>query len=148
MMQALDSLLDETTSSEEVQVMRTAPSQFCCRYQHKHYKSSNKRYNSQSGRYCPLCKQTSWSDFQHYLSNCPHLPEPDRRLMTKARQAIATDDKPGPETCENVYYLNKQTFDESAMVSSDTATMSKIVQSTPSPYVNVFLQTTPCSRHP
>ena len=38
-LQALDSLLDKATKSEEARVMRAAPLQFSGSYQQKHYKT-------------------------------------------------------------------------------------------------------------
>ena len=41
---------------------------------------------STSTKACPLCKQAGRSNVQHFLSECPYLPEQDRRYMAKIRQ--------------------------------------------------------------
>ena len=43
---------------------------------------------STSNRVCPFCKHAGRSNFHHFLSECTHLPEEDRRYMAKVRQVI------------------------------------------------------------
>ena len=97
--QALDSLLDEIRSSDDARVMRTAPTrQFS---QHRPPRDTRKRpsYQMPSNttrlqrptKICPLCKQTNRTDQHHFLSECPHLPDSDRKFMTRARQVAAVD---------------------------------------------------------
>ena len=48
---------------------------------------------------CPICKQVGRSDSSHFLSECPLLPEQDRRFILKARQiANIFDNNPDEES--------------------------------------------------
>ena len=104
--QALDSLLDEIHSSNEAKVLRTA-----------FRRSSQQRYNriepSQptntkrgATKCCPICKQAKRSQFQHYLSQCPFLPDEDRQYLARTRQVTGeahdlsdrSDSEPEPDT--------------------------------------------------
>ena len=40
-----------------------------------------KQQRRPSNKNSPMCKQASRKDIHHFLSECPHLPESDRRLM-------------------------------------------------------------------
>ena len=74
--QALDSLLDEITSAEDARVMRAAAG---ARSQNRSWPQKQQR--RPSNRNCPLCKQAGRKDIHHFLSECTHLPESDRRFM-------------------------------------------------------------------
>ena len=74
--QALDSLLDEITSAEDAKVMRAAAG---VRSQNRFWPQKQQR--RPSNRNCPLCKQAGRKDIHHFLSECTHLPESDRRFM-------------------------------------------------------------------
>ena len=74
--QALDSLLDEITSAEDAKVMRAAAG---ARSQNRFWPQKQQR--RPSNRNCPLCKQAGRKDIHHFLSECTHLPESDRRFM-------------------------------------------------------------------
>ena len=91
--QALDSLLDEITSADDAKIMRTATAH----YQQNTFgqrQSFSRRQpspcsaprRSTSTKACPLCKQAGRSNVQHFLSECPYLPEQDRRYMAKIRE--------------------------------------------------------------
>ena len=82
--QALDSLLDEITSADDAKIMRTATAH----YQQNKFgqrQSFSRRQpspfsaprRSTSTKACPLCKQAGRSNVQHFLSECPYLPEQD-----------------------------------------------------------------------
>ena len=51
----------------------------------------NKRERQPTQKLCPLCKAAG-RDASHFLSMCQHLPEADKRFMTRARQVIVDDD--------------------------------------------------------
>ena len=74
--QALDSLLDEITSAEDAEVMRAAAG---ARSQNRFWPQKQQR--RPSNRNCPLCKQAGRKNIHNFLSECPHLPESDRRFM-------------------------------------------------------------------
>ena len=91
--QALDSLLDELHSSESGSVNREAGSSF----QRSNYRghSNNGRQQPNSGRpkpSCPICKQVGRNRSDHLLSNCPFLPESDKRFITRARIVQTVED--------------------------------------------------------
>ena len=83
--ESLSSLLMEVTG-EEAAISRS--SRF--RYQKKNFKSSSAR---NSNKTCPICS-ASKRPSDHYLSECPFLPESDRRFMKSRSRAIeASDDE-------------------------------------------------------
>ena len=79
--QALDSLLDELHSNQEVCAMRAAAAQG--RSNFRPQKAPSQRNMNKS---CPICKQAGRADFRHYLSTCKFLPEGDRKFMARALQ--------------------------------------------------------------
>lgn len=92
--QALPSLLDEINSHEGSRVMRTALSTY--RPTSRPFQSPRTPLprNKQSTffhtprqvvKVCPLCKQAGRSKVDHFLSQCFHLPEHDRKFIAKAR---------------------------------------------------------------
>ena len=85
--QALDSLLDEITSAEDAKVMRAADG---ARSQNRFWPQKQQR--RPSNRNCPLCKQAGRKDIHHFLSECPHLPEPDRRFMQGVQPKVRGTD--------------------------------------------------------
>ena len=53
---------------------------------------------------CPLCKQAKRTQFQHYLSQCPYLPDEDRPYLSRTRQVTGeqttfarSDSEPEPD---------------------------------------------------
>ena len=131
--QAMDSLLDEVTSAENVRVMRTASGHLRTNYQHRSHKPTQQQ--KRVAKICPLCKQAGRAEFQHYLSTCRHLPETDRKFMTKARQTVALDEDQY-ELCTDSSYVNS----ESQPDEQENESTSRRVQVKQSPYFNVFYQ--------
>ena len=85
--QALDSLLEELHHSEEARVMRSAG-----RFQSQR-PSSQFTPRRSSKAICPICKQASRKSYNHFLSNCPFLPESDQRFLTRARLIAAIEEE-------------------------------------------------------
>ena len=69
--------------------MRTATNTFC--------KTSPPKRGIRSARQpksCLLCKQAGRPDSSHFLSECCHLPEDNRKFIAKARQIANIFDEP------------------------------------------------------
>ena len=108
--QALDSLTEELRASD-FNTMRAAasrPRQHAPTITpHSLQLRPNQRQQrpARSLKSCPICKQVGRSDSSHFLSECPHLPEQDRRFILKARQiANIFDNNPDEES--NVVYAD------------------------------------------
>ena len=130
--QALSSLLDEIRS-EDARVMRTATIRPQIRPSVPRYSPGPHAYpqGSTSNRVCPLCKQVGRSNFRHFLSECTHLPEEDRRYMAKARQVInLLDDEDEQHSAEPEVFNTEGVGSEHPMV--------KKIEVRLSPYLDVF----------
>ena len=51
-----------------------------------------KQQRQPSNRNCPLCKQAGRKDIHHFLSECTHLPQPDRRFMQGVQPKVRGTD--------------------------------------------------------
>ncbi|XP_067660624.1 uncharacterized protein [Haliotis asinina] len=125
--QALDSLLDEIRTSEDVKVMR---SQTSTRNQYTKHSSTTQRFKS-----CPLCTAAKRASVNHFLSECKFLPDRDRKYIMKARQiAHILDDVPSSDE-ENTCH------DTDAPIANDpssTTTSARRVHVEESPYMDTF----------
>jgi hypothetical protein len=100
---ALDSLLNELSTSDEAQVMRAGFNQ-----PRPNRSEFNRRDTARSHavtrtpqKGCALCLEAKRPS-QHYLSECKFLPESDRRYMTRNRNVHATHDYDSDEPpCES-----------------------------------------------
>ena len=140
--QALDSLLEELPHSEEARVMRSAG-----RFQSQR-PSSQFTPRRSSKAICPICKHAGCKSYNHFLSKCPFLPESDQRFLTRADLIAAIE--------EEDQFMSEQQVTDIAVVSTDSniptitrsievhnqleASVSRRVQITQSPYINVFYQ--------
>jgi hypothetical protein len=133
--QALDSLLDEISSSNDARVMRSASYR---PFEHrKNSFASAKRQGHQatvprsprSQKLCPLCKQAGRSDHHHFLSMCQHLPESDRKFMTKVRQVAAFDIDLAEDDC------NEDTDEPCEEAAGSSVRRVQVKQS---PFMNTF----------
>ena len=89
--QALDSLVEEVQTIQDAKVMRSSgfESKFTSRpSKAKH----NPRFTKTKSKSCPLCKEAG-RDPRHFLSECRHLPDSDKKYIAKARMihALATE---------------------------------------------------------
>ena len=85
--QPLDSLLDEITSPEDAKVMRAAAGS-----RSENRFRPQKQQRRPSHRNCPMCKQAGRKGIHHFLSECPHLPEPARRFMQGVQPKVRGTD--------------------------------------------------------
>ena len=86
--QALDSLLDELRSSQDVRCLR-APFQPSSNSQRK--PPSRPGSTKAMFKVCPLCK-TGGRNSNHFLSTCTFLPESDKKFLSRARHVIGIDE--------------------------------------------------------
>ena len=93
--QALDSLLEEVISTQDAKVYRSMSTD--CSNVSKRTKSRTSIKGSFSA-ICPICKQSGRSQFNHFLSKCPFLPERDRKFIAKARIISAVENELSSES--------------------------------------------------
>ena len=141
--QALTSLLEEVHATQEIKAMRTQASRTF------RPRTSNFTRSSQQRKICPLCKQAG-RPYQHYLSVCTHLPDSDRKYMTKARQIIGAYDDPvcDTETGNHADHISSEDQTTNfAHVSNDEHTVSDSstlrVAVRQSPYMDLFCEHLP-----
>ena len=129
--QALDSLLDEITSAEDVKVMHAAAGSS---FQSRCWPQKQQR--RPSNRNCPLCKQAGRKDIHHFPSECPHLPEPDRRFMQGVQPKIR-----GTDVCDfdDEYSDQQHAADEVEPIEQPQVQRIDMRQS---PYIDAF-----CGHH-
>ena len=132
--QAMESLLDEVHTSEEVKVLRSV-SKGAGSYSHFNSSATSRaRGPSQSRpvKSCPLCKQAGRPRYDHYLSTCSYLPECDKKYLSKARvisSSYTTDDVDEDDGDEH----------HDVIVTPDAGQAStRRVQVHKSPYFNAF----------
>ena len=122
--QALDSLLAELRSTEDVKVLRTAaesirssvyrdqnrgPARTTPCYQTTAKASPRpstgtpRQENRRGSRRCALCEAAGRSGSDtHFLSRCRFLPEADRRFMTGVRLIVGSIEDEGESDCDEV----------------------------------------------
>ena len=135
-------MLEELHHSEEAHVMRSAG-----RFQSQRPSSQFTLCRS-SKAICPICKQAGRKSYNHFLSKCLFLPESDQCFLTRAHLIAAIE--------EEDQFISEQQVTDAAVVSTDSnmptvthsievhnqleASVSRRVQITQSPYINVFYQ--------
>lgn len=93
---ALDSLLDELQTAQDVKIMRTAVN-----YRKSGYQKSSQRYQkSDYKKKCILCDQAGRPS-NHFLSVCKYLPESDRKFMTGRARQVDVDDESESESSDH-----------------------------------------------
>ena len=94
---------------------------------------SNLIRKSRFAKSCPLCKQVGRTDSNHYLSECKHLPEHDRKYIARARQVANIFDDDDEESSADL---------SCAFVEDDTEPPVSIpslrIQIRQSPYLDTF----------
>ena len=143
--QALDSLLDELHTSEDVKIMHSASFQRPSQQGRKSggfSQAVSRPRASRSSPSCPLCKQAGRDQFIHCLSSCPHLPESDHRFMSRARLIAALDEELSDlSISEDV--ITESEFSTSLTSPAEALPSSRRVQVKQSRFLNVFY-----SHHP
>ena len=122
--QALSSLLDEINATESAKIMRTAASHF-----QKPFSPRPLTTKQRQAKRCPLCTQVGRTKTDHFLSECEHLPERDRRFIAKARQIVGIIDDDLQTGCET-------RDDDDADGSEESSTLR--IQVRMSPYIDTF----------
>ena len=99
--QALTSLLEEIHTSDDARILRAVVADDFHR-PHPGGRSDSKFRTRQprQDKVCPLCKQASRSNTNHFLSQCTFLPDNDRRFMVKARQIVGILDNETDTDCD------------------------------------------------
>ena len=136
--QALNSLLDEIRASDDAKVMRTATGGFRRSTPIKSLPRKGARPPLQS-KSCPLCQQAGRPDPNHFLSECRHLPEEDRKYIAKARQIANIVDDHLEESDESAPFPSDCEFD-SKICSVECVPEPAVlrVQTRQSPYIDAF----------
>ncbi|KAI8494130.1 hypothetical protein Bbelb_284770 [Branchiostoma belcheri] len=87
---ALTTLLDELRNTEDIRTLRI-------RHDRQHpssYRPSNPQRSTSTSRNreCPLCTQSGRSVTDHFLSQCPFLPDNDKQFILRSRRIEITED--------------------------------------------------------
>jgi len=139
--QALNSLLDDIHIAGDARAMRSFAQSKSVVGPH-----SDRKYRSfhprKSFKCCPLCKQSGRSNFNHFLSECEHLPESDKRYMSKTRLIANILDS--DEGAQSDVFLDEG-LDEGVdyaqchhSQSAETSPVVRKVMVSQSPYLDVF----------
>ncbi|ESP04159.1 hypothetical protein LOTGIDRAFT_170991 [Lottia gigantea] len=127
--QALESLLLEIHTSEDVRTMRTSTgNQFL--FSRGNPKASNGRTTTKPNRatkVCPICQQAKRPYFNNFLSECRFLPDQDRKFLATARQITKVVD-----------YTSEFPQEENTGPSHSEPATTLRVQVRQSPYLNAF----------
>ena len=135
--QALNSLLDEIRASDDAKVMRTATVGFRRSTPIKSLPRKGPRPPRQS-KSCPLCQQAGRPDPNHFLSECRHLPEEDRKYIAKARQIANIVDDHLEESDESAPFPSDCEFNNEISVECGPEPAVLRVQTRQSPYIDAF----------
>ena len=133
--QALPSLIDELSTVAETHVFRSSMRNF-----NKFNKSfTDARSTKKFSPNCSLCKAAGRSASGHWIQDCRHLPESDRRALSRARavQETIDDDDSNDEVPE------RSNIDD--MFLDNPGAVVRRVSSRPSPILNTLYQGCPCS---
>ena len=138
--QALESLLEELHTSDSTRSMRTSTSKPQWPRQTTpsttpHSQTPFRPKPARATKTCPLCKQVGRNDYRHFLSECPHLPDPDRKYIARARQVANILDESDDEPTELACALVDERIDN--QLSSESSTTLR-VQVRQSPYIDTF----------
>ena len=98
---ALDSLLEEISSTQDSKVLRSVI--FNNRNQSNRNQSKSRTPDRAVSKECPLCQQAGRPSINHYLSECRHLPERDRKFITKSRCTIVDQEEEDPDEFSDQY---------------------------------------------
>ena len=136
--QALNSLLDEIRASDDARIMRTATNTF---RKSSPVKAPPKRgiRSTRQPKSCPLCKQAGRPDSNHFLSECRHLPEEDRKYIAKARQIANIFDDHLEDSSEVAPYADDSELnDENNTLACGPEPTALRIQTRQSPYIDSF----------
>ena len=127
MSRALDSLLDGVASTGDAGVVRVTTgsrSRDRCWPRKQQRRPSNRNF--------PLSKQGGRKDIHHFLSECPRLPEPGRRLMQGVQPKVR-----GTDVCDfdDEYSDQQHAADEVEPIDQPQVQRIDVRQS---PYIDSF----------
>ena len=137
---ALDSLLDELQSNQDARALRSVIGS----KNNGVYGSDRNNFNGSkrsrdhaqsrtSYKECPLCTQVGRSNTNHFLSECRHLPEKDRKYMTKPKARAGTVNSDEEEEDDN-----EDASNGASARAIDLPLSARRVPVCSSPYLEVF----------
>ena len=141
--QALDSLLEELRSSaDDTRVLRSQPPRSSYgRYQRNQSSSGNSKPrdpSSSNPRYCSLCKSAGFSGYDtHFLSQCKHISERDRKMMNTRVRLVETDERYELEDDYTVDEIS-ETTDNSLFIDKPLPSVHRRVITRRSPHMSCF----------
>ena len=136
--QALNSLLDEIRVSDDAKVMRTATVGFRRSTPIKSLPRKEPRPPRKS-KSCPLCQQAGRPNPNHFLSECRHLPEEDRKYIAKARQIANIVDDHLEESDESAPFPSDCEFSNEISTAECVPESAVLrVETRQSPYIDAF----------
>ena len=125
--QALPSLLDELRSIEDTKVLRTRA--FGDRFGRPRPKPKS----------CILCKTAGRPHTSHNLLDCRHLPDQDKRLMSRSRLGDAQDSD-HDEADDDISTPDQATSASDPLIDPPSALRVNVIQS---PFLNTFYHNQP-----
>lgn len=115
--QAIDTLLDEVRASEDARIMRAVTYNFpphrdpSLHKKPQYVQHTTKHIPTQRPtKVCPLCQEGRRVDIHHYLSECPYLPEADRKFILRARRISKVLDQCEAEEPGDEQYVDEETL--------------------------------------
>ena len=138
---ALGSLLSEISTNQDSKVLRSVV--------------HNNNFRRQSGRAgkpnihkeCPICKQSGRPVTDHYLTECKHLPEKDRRFLTKTRtvtinpeEEVLDEDDDDDDDYDDTPNHRRVAVEDAVETNQDpnVTLIARRVPVIPSPYLDCF----------
>ena len=144
--QALDSMLEELKSSNDPRVMRLQPTRSSSYGRSSNYPRNNgprfgnnnppQSFRDMNPKICSLCKTDNIPGYDtHFLSQCKHISDRDRKLMSRVRQTEID------ECVDDAYYEMDEvcnTFDNNLFIDNPNPAIHRRVTMRKSPHMSCF----------
>ena len=127
---ALDSLLEEIQTTQDSKVLRSVILPY------KQKSASNRVFKE-----CPLCKQAGRTPTDHYLTVCKHLPERDRKFLSKSRTVQVESEEEDEEEEDNETLQHRRvSVDQEEHSDENVSLIARRVPVIPSPFLDCFVK--------
>ena len=127
---ALESLMEDIQTTQDSKVLRSVI-----------FPSKQRSSGRQTFKECPLCKQAGRTPTDHYLTACKHLPEKDRKFLTKSRSVqIDSDEEEVDDEDEEAVQHRRVSVDQDEPQIEDTSLIARRVPVIPSPFMDCFVK--------
>ncbi len=110
---ALESLLSEINANQDSKVLRSV-------VYNNPRRQSGRTDKPKIYKECPICKQAGRSTTDHYLTECKHLPEKDRRFLTRTRTVNVNSEEEVVDEDDSEDYYYEDTSNHRRIAVEDT----------------------------